>query len=68
LEEIQRKRYEKDQSELQTLIDAYFIKRKQDEEELEELRLKIEKRKQERAEQIRLRQEKEKERMLKERV
>ena len=68
LEDIHRKRMEKDLTELQALINAHFEQRKKDEEELEDLRNKIEQRKSERAEQIRIRQEREKERMAQERV
>ena len=68
LEDIHRKRMEKDMLELQALISAHFERRRKDEEELEELRVRIEARKQERAEQIRIRQEREKERLAKERV
>jgi len=68
LEDIHRKRMEKDLLELQTLINAHFEQRRKDEEELEELRIRIEARKQERAEQIRIRQGREKERLAQERV
>ena len=68
LEDIHRKRMEKDMLELEALINAHFEQRRKDEEELEELRIRIESRKQERAEQIRIRQEREKERLAKERV
>jgi len=68
LEDIHRKRMEKDLSELQGLINSHFEQRKKDEEELERLRVRIEKRKAERAEQTRIRQEKEKQRMTQERV
>lgn len=68
LEDIHRKRMEKDMTELQGLINSHFEQRKKDEQELEELRVRIEARKQERAEQIRIRQEREKERMAQERV
>ncbi|CAK8676680.1 unnamed protein product [Clavelina lepadiformis] len=67
LEDIHRKRMDKDLTELQALINAHFEQRKKDEEELEDLRTKIEQRKSERAEQIRIRQEREKERMAQER-
>ena len=59
---------EKDMTELQGLINAHFEQRKKDEEELEELRIRIEARKEERAKQIRIRQEREKERLAQERV
>ncbi|XP_039271463.1 troponin T, cardiac muscle-like [Styela clava] len=67
LDEIARKRHQKDLEELQGLINAHFEQRRAEEEELEELRLKLEKRKEERAERLRIRQEKEKERVAKER-
>ena len=68
LEDIHRKRMEKDMMELQALINAHFEQRRKDEEELDELRIRIDARKQERAQQIRIRQEKEKERLAQERV
>uniref|UniRef100_A0A3B4CTP4 Troponin T2e, cardiac n=1 Tax=Pygocentrus nattereri TaxID=42514 RepID=A0A3B4CTP4_PYGNA len=61
-DDIHRKRQEKDLSELQSLIEAHFIQRKKDEEELIALVNRIEKRRAERAEQQRIRTEKEKER------
>ncbi|KAG9280346.1 troponin T, cardiac muscle isoforms-like isoform X1 [Astyanax mexicanus] len=61
-DDIHRKRQEKDLSELQSLIEAHFIQRKKDEEELIALVNRIEKRRAERAEQQRIRAEKEKER------
>ncbi|XP_068075743.1 troponin T2e, cardiac isoform X3 [Danio rerio] len=61
-DDIHRKRQEKDLSELQSLIEAHFIQRKKDEEELIALVNRIEKRRGERAEQQRIRAEKEKER------
>uniref|UniRef100_A0A3Q1FST2 Troponin T2e, cardiac n=1 Tax=Acanthochromis polyacanthus TaxID=80966 RepID=A0A3Q1FST2_9TELE len=61
-DDINRKRHEKDLSELQTLIEAHFIQRKKDEEELVALVNRIEKRRAERAEQQRIRAEQEKER------
>ncbi|TSK13227.1 ADP-ribosylation factor-like protein 1 [Bagarius yarrelli] len=61
-DDIHRKRQEKDFSELQSLIEAHFIQRKKDEEELIALVNRIEKRRAERAEQHRIRAEKEKER------
>ncbi|XP_059360850.1 troponin T, fast skeletal muscle-like isoform X4 [Carassius carassius] len=61
-DDIHRKRQEKDLSELQSLIEAHFIQRKKDEEELIALVNRIEKRRTERAEQQRIRAEKEKER------
>ncbi|TRY90863.1 hypothetical protein DNTS_020883 [Danionella cerebrum] len=57
-DDIHRKRQEKDLSELQSLIEAHFIQRKKDEEEL----IALEKRRAERADQQRVRAEKEKER------
>ncbi|KAG9342240.1 hypothetical protein JZ751_016742 [Albula glossodonta] len=57
-QDIHRKRQEKDLQELQSLIEAHFIQRKKDEEEL----LALEKRRAERAEQQRIRAEREKER------
>ncbi|XP_016519566.1 troponin T2e, cardiac isoform X2 [Poecilia formosa] len=61
-DDIHRKRQEKDLSELQSLIEAHFIQRKKDEEELIALVNRIEKRRAERAEQQRIRAEQEKER------
>ncbi|MED6240937.1 Troponin T, cardiac muscle [Ataeniobius toweri] len=61
-DDIHRKRQEKDLSELQSLIEAHFIQRKKDEEELIALVNRIEKRRGERAEQQRIRAEQEKER------
>ncbi|KAM6895769.1 troponin T2e, cardiac [Xenentodon cancila] len=61
-QDIHRKRQEKDLSELQSLIEAHFIQRKNDEEELIALVNRIEKRRAERAEQQRIRTEQEKER------
>uniref|UniRef100_A0A3P8TD23 Troponin T2e, cardiac n=1 Tax=Amphiprion percula TaxID=161767 RepID=A0A3P8TD23_AMPPE len=61
-DDINRKRHEKDLSELQALIEAHFIQRKKDEEELIALVNRIEKRRAERAEQQRIRTEQEKER------
>ncbi|XP_057180500.1 troponin T2e, cardiac isoform X2 [Triplophysa rosa] len=61
-DDIHRKRQEKDLTELQSLIEAHFIQRKNDEEELIALVNRIEKRRGERAEQQRIRTEKEKER------
>ncbi|XP_016299659.1 troponin T, slow skeletal muscle-like isoform X6 [Sinocyclocheilus anshuiensis] len=61
-DDIHRKRQEKDLSELQSLIEAHFIQRKKDEEELIALVNRIEKRRTERAEQQRIRSETEKER------
>ncbi|KAM9704995.1 troponin T2e, cardiac isoform 3-T3 [Menidia menidia] len=61
-DDIHRKRQEKDLSELQSLIEAHFIQRKKDEEELIALVNRIDKRRAERAEQQRIRAEQEKER------
>ncbi|XP_029969901.1 troponin T, fast skeletal muscle-like [Salarias fasciatus] len=61
-DDINRKRHEKDLSELHSLIEAHFIQRKKDEEELVALVNRIEKRRAERAEQQRIRAELEKER------
>lgn len=64
-DDIHRKRMEKDLTELQTLIDAHFEKRKKDEEELIVLTQRIENRRSERAEQQRIHAEREKERQNK---
>ncbi|CAL8375312.1 unnamed protein product [Arctogadus glacialis] len=61
-DDIQKKRQNKDLSELQGLIDAHFEGRKKEEEELIALKERIEKRRAERAEQQRIRSEKDKER------
>uniref|UniRef100_A0A3P9BJS9 Troponin T, cardiac muscle isoforms n=1 Tax=Maylandia zebra TaxID=106582 RepID=A0A3P9BJS9_9CICH len=61
-DDIYRKRQEKDLSELQSLIEAHFVQRKKEEEELIALVNRIEKRRSERAEQQRIRAEREKER------
>ncbi|XP_054476825.1 troponin T2d, cardiac isoform X3 [Anoplopoma fimbria] len=61
-DDIHRKRQEKDLSELQSLIEAHFIQRKKEEEELITLVNRIDKRRAERAEQQRVRAEREKER------
>ncbi|XP_036386676.1 troponin T, cardiac muscle isoforms [Megalops cyprinoides] len=61
-DDIHRKRMEKDLNELQTLIEAHFESRKKEEEELLNLKDRIEKRRSERAEQLRIRTEREKER------
>ncbi|XP_030576889.1 troponin T, fast skeletal muscle isoforms-like isoform X3 [Archocentrus centrarchus] len=61
-DDIQKKRQNKDLMELQSLIDAHFECRKQEEEELIALKERIEKRRAERAEQQRIRAEKDKER------
>uniref|UniRef100_A0A8C3AWL7 Troponin T2e, cardiac n=1 Tax=Cyclopterus lumpus TaxID=8103 RepID=A0A8C3AWL7_CYCLU len=62
LQDIHRKRQEKDLTELQSLIEAHFIQRKNDEAELVALVTRIEKRRTERAEQQRIHAKKEKER------
>ncbi|XP_037552079.1 troponin T2e, cardiac [Nematolebias whitei] len=61
-DDIHRKRIEKDLTELQSLIQAHFVQRQKDEEELMALVNRIEKRRAERAEQQRVRTEQEKER------
>ncbi|KAK0153785.1 Troponin T, fast skeletal muscle isoforms [Merluccius polli] len=62
MQDIQKKRQNKDLVELQGLIDAHFECRKKEEEELIALKERIEKRRAERAEQHRIRSEKDKER------
>nr|XP_033935200.1 troponin T, fast skeletal muscle isoforms-like isoform X6 [Pseudochaenichthys georgianus] len=64
-DDIQKKRQNKDLSELQGLIDAHFECRKKEEEELIGLKDRIEKRRAERSEQQRIQSEKEKERQVK---
>ncbi|XP_075998027.1 troponin T2d, cardiac [Genypterus blacodes] len=61
-DDIHRKRQEKDLSELQSLIEAHFVQRKKEEEELIALVNRIENRRAERAEQQRVRAERERER------
>ncbi|XP_035471258.2 troponin T2e, cardiac isoform X3 [Scophthalmus maximus] len=61
-DDIQKKRQEKDLAELHSLIEAHFIQRSKDEEELITLVNRIEKRRAERAETQRIRAEEEKER------
>uniref|UniRef100_A0A3Q1KEN5 Troponin T type 2a (cardiac) n=2 Tax=Anabas testudineus TaxID=64144 RepID=A0A3Q1KEN5_ANATE len=61
-DDIHRKRMEKDLMELQTLIEVHFDCRKKEEEEIIQLKERIEKRRSERAEQHRIRSEREKER------
>ena len=68
MEELNRKKVEKDLCELQQLINRHFEERKKEEVELEDLRDRIEKRKKMRAEQIIVRQQREKERRERERV
>ncbi|MEQ2180447.1 Troponin T, slow skeletal muscle [Goodea atripinnis] len=63
--DIHRKRMEKDLTELHTLIEAHFEKRKKEEEELIMLTDRIEKRRSERAEQMKIRAERERERQSK---
>merc|ERR1712080_622493 len=65
-DQIHRTRMEKDLQELQALIASHFEQRKRDDEELDQLKVRIEKRKAERAEQMRVRQEREKERLQRE--
>uniref|UniRef100_A0A3B3Y366 Uncharacterized protein n=1 Tax=Poecilia mexicana TaxID=48701 RepID=A0A3B3Y366_9TELE len=64
-DDIHRKRMEKDLTELHTLIEAHFEKRKKEEEELIVLTDRIEKRRSERAEQMKIRAERERERQAK---
>ncbi|XP_043976993.1 troponin T, cardiac muscle isoforms [Gambusia affinis] len=64
-DDIHRKRMEKDLTELHTLIEAHFEKRKKEEEELILLTDRIEKRRSERAEQMKIRAERERERQAK---
>ncbi|XP_069004753.1 troponin T, cardiac muscle isoforms-like isoform X1 [Embiotoca jacksoni] len=64
-DDIHRKRMEKDLTELQTLIEDHFEKRKKEEEELINLTDRIEKRRSERAEQMKIRAERERERQNK---
>lgn len=66
-DEISRKRHQKDLEELRALIAKHFAERKVEDQELEELHLKIMKRKEERAERNRLRQLREKEKIARER-
>ncbi|XP_028304268.1 troponin T, fast skeletal muscle-like isoform X2 [Gouania willdenowi] len=61
-DDISRKRHDKDLLELHSAIEAHFIQRKKDEEELISLVNRIEKRRAERAEQQRIRAELEKKR------
>ncbi|XP_030197902.1 troponin T2e, cardiac [Gadus morhua] len=63
-DDIHRKRQDKDLGELQSLIDAHFIQRKKEEEELVSLVQRIENRRTERAEQQRIRADQEKERQI----
>ncbi|CAL8383059.1 unnamed protein product [Boreogadus saida] len=64
-DDIHRKRMEKDLNELQTLIGTHFEGRKKEEEELQGLTDRIDKRRSERAEQMKVRAEREKERQNK---
>ncbi|XP_033825223.2 troponin T type 2a (cardiac) [Periophthalmus magnuspinnatus] len=61
-DDIHRKRMEKDLMELQTLIEVHFEGRKKEEEEIIQLKERIDKRRSERAEQHRIRSERDKER------
>merc|ERR1712048_715118 len=61
--DINKERHQKDLIQLQRLIDAHFEQGKKDEEELEQLRLRIEERKAKRAVEMQERQEKEKEKV-----
>lgn len=61
-DDIHRKRMEKDLTELQTLIEVHFESRKKEEEDIINLKERIEKRRSECAEQHRIRSEREKER------
>lgn len=68
MEELNRKKIEKDLTELQQLINRHFEERKKEEQDLSNLRDRIEKRKKMRAEQIIVRQQRERERRERERV
>ncbi|KAM8863622.1 troponin T type 2a (cardiac) isoform 2-T2 [Spinachia spinachia] len=61
-DDIHRKRMEKDLMELQTLIEVHFESRKKEEDEIVNLKDRIDKRRSERAEQQRIRSERDKER------
>ncbi|XP_068163204.1 troponin T2c, cardiac [Antennarius striatus] len=61
-DDLHRKRVEKDFNDLQTLIELHFSNRQKEEEELVELRNRIERRRSDRAEQQRVRTEQERER------
>ena len=63
---LTKQRLEKDLAELQQMISKHFDQRKKDDEELEDLTKRIEKRKAERAEQQRIRTEREQIRMQRE--
>jgi len=63
-----KKRLEKDLEDLKRMIALHFEQRKKDENELEELKSRIDKRKQMREEQLRLRAERERERQEFERL
>jgi len=65
-DQIHRTRMEKDLQELQVLIASHFEQRKKDDEELDELKVRIEKRKAEREEQMQIRQQREKDRLQRE--
>merc|ERR1712036_67709 len=66
IDQLNKNRMEKDLQELQGLIAKHFETRKTDDAELDDLQVRIEKRKAERAEQLRIRQERDKERSIKE--
>merc|ERR1712088_1195650 len=65
-DQIHRSRMEKDLQELQALIASHFEQRKKDDEELDNLKERIEKRKAERQQQMEVRQQREKERSQRE--
>merc|ERR1712088_861065 len=65
-DQIHRSRMEKDLQELQALIASHFELRKKDDEELDNLKERIEKRKAERQQQMEVRQQREKERAQRE--
>ncbi|KAF0034614.1 hypothetical protein F2P81_012372 [Scophthalmus maximus] len=64
-DDIHRKRMEKDLTELKTLIEAHFDKRKKEEEELLSLTDRIEKRRSERADQMKIRADRDRDRQNK---
>ena len=68
MDDINRRKLEKDLAELKKLIAAHFEQRKLDEEELQGLQDRIEKRKVIREEQMKLRAQREKERAEQEKV
>lgn len=63
-DDLHRKRLEKDYTDLQSLIELHFTNRQKEEEELIELRNRIERRRADRAEQQRVRAEQERERQV----